>query len=128
MGDETRRWAVVYKVTWPNRKIYIGVDWSAKWPDTISYFGSPKRGIIEADFPTRAERQSITVTRDILWESDSATYAEARTIERQQILKYGSNNPSIGYNLRPKFKGSSGSARPDPLDESDDRQRTLQVE
>lgn len=30
-------WKIVYKITWPNGKAYIGSDLT----DTISYFGSP---------------------------------------------------------------------------------------
>ena len=40
---------VVYKVTWPNGKIYVGSDMT----DSITYFGSPDKRAIEADFPTR---------------------------------------------------------------------------
>ncbi|MCB8840648.1 hypothetical protein [Aurantimonas sp. VKM B-3413] len=46
---------VVYKVTWPNGKIYVGSDTT----DSIAYFGSPSksaRRAIEADFPTRTSR------------------------------------------------------------------------
>jgi hypothetical protein len=39
---------VVYKVTWPNGKIYVGSDLT----DSITYFGSPNKRLIEADFPT----------------------------------------------------------------------------
>jgi hypothetical protein len=38
---------VVYKVTWPNGKIYVGSDMT----DSITYFGSPDKRAIEADFP-----------------------------------------------------------------------------
>ncbi len=37
---------VIYKVTYPNGKIYIGKDLT----DTIDYFGSPNSKLIEKDF------------------------------------------------------------------------------
>ena len=37
---------VVYKITYPNGKIYIGKDLT----DSINYFGSANNDIIEKDF------------------------------------------------------------------------------
>lgn len=91
------RYAVVYKVTWPNGKIYVGSDLT----DTISYFGSPDTRLIERDFPTRGDRRSITVTREILWESCDATKSEVLTMERKLIVELRANDPEIGYNRRP---------------------------
>ena len=93
-------WKVVYKITWPNGKIYIGSDLL----DTISYFGSPNPKLIEADFPAREARLDILVRREILWESDTATDAEVRRKERELILAYRANDPMIGYNRNPKHK------------------------
>ena len=59
---------VVYKVTWPNGKIYVGSDMT----DSITYFGSPDKRAIEADFPTRELRRDMTIRREILWESAAA--------------------------------------------------------
>lgn len=50
---------VIYKVTWPNGKIYVGSDLT----DSITYFGSPAKGQLEADFPSRETRRCMTVTR-----------------------------------------------------------------
>lgn len=91
------RHAVVYKVTWPNGKIYVGSDLT----DTISYFGSPKKRLIERDFPTRDDRRTVTVTREILWESCDATRSEVLAMERKLIVKLRANDPAIGYNLLP---------------------------
>jgi len=63
----------------------------------ISYFGTPMRGLIEGDFPTRESRRSITVTRDVLWESDTARQ-EGQQEEIEMILKLRSNDPAVGYN------------------------------
>ena len=48
---------VIYKITYPNGKIYIGQDLT----DTIDYFGSPNSKLIEKDFPREGMRQ-ITLT------------------------------------------------------------------
>ena len=61
---------VVYKIVYPNGKIYIGQDQT----DNINYFGSADSRLIADDF-TREQRQSLTVTREILWESETATRA-----------------------------------------------------
>ena len=90
-------WKVVYKVTWPNGKSYIGSDLT----DTISYFGSPDPVLITADF-TRAERQEMTIRREILWESETATNAEVRAKEVELIREHQTNNPEIGYNRTPR--------------------------
>lgn len=89
---------VIYKVTWPNGKIYIGSDVT----DCISYFGSPNPIRLEADFPTRQSRRMMTITREILWESRTAESAEILVRERALILQYRASDPEVGYNLLPK--------------------------
>jgi hypothetical protein len=90
---------VIYKITYPNGKIYVGQDRS----DSINYFGSPDDNLIAKDF-TREQRRRFTITRDILWESETATPSEVSQKEVQFILGLRSNDPSIGYNQWPKFK------------------------
>ena len=82
---------VIYKITYPNGKIYIGKDLT----DDINYFGSVSSKLIEKDF---------TIRKEILWESDSATEQEVNRKEVEYIKLYKSNNPSIGYNRNPKYK------------------------
>lgn len=94
---------VVYKVTWPNGKIYVGSDLT----DTVTYFGSPSlaaKDAICADFPDREQRRRMTVTREILWESETASDSEVRRIEVQFIRSLGGNDPAIGYNRTPPFR------------------------
>ncbi len=90
---------IVYKITYPNGKIYVGQDLT----NSIGYFGSPKSAYIAADF-SADERRSFTVTRDILWESDTATKEEVNAMERHFIVTLRSNDPSNGYNRWPRFK------------------------
>jgi hypothetical protein len=91
---------VVYRITYPNGKIYIGQDVT----DSINYFGSASSELIAADF-TREERMSFTITRDILWESEVATKEEVNDMERRAIVEFRSNDPAVGYNRWPKFQG-----------------------
>lgn len=89
---------VIYKVTWPNGKIYVGIDMT----DTITYFGSPDQSLIEADFPSREARRDMTVRREILWESEVASNAEALRKERELILSLCAADPAVGYNRCPR--------------------------
>jgi hypothetical protein len=90
---------VIYKITYPNGKIYIGQDVT----DSIGYFGSPNSKLIEKDF-TREQRKDFTIRKEILWESETASNKEVNQKEIEFIKKFRSNDPTIGYNLRPKFK------------------------
>jgi hypothetical protein len=88
---------IIYKITYPNGKIYIGKDLT----DSINYFGSASSKLIAQDF-TRAERQHMTIKKEILLESNDA--AEVNRREPEFIREYQSNNPEIGYNQWPKFR------------------------
>jgi hypothetical protein len=90
---------VVYKITYPNGKIYVGQDVT----DSINYFGSASSTLIARDF-TRDQRRMFTITREILWESETASNAEITAKEIEFINALRSNDPAIGYNLRPRFK------------------------
>lgn len=90
---------VVYKITYPNGKIYIGKDLTG----SINYFGSANSKIIAEDF-TPDERRDMTIRKEILWESEVATDREVNQKEIEFINEYKSNDPAIGYNRWPKWK------------------------
>lgn len=90
---------VVYKITYPNGKIYIGKDLT----DSINYFGSANNDLIEKDY-TREEKRDFTIRKEILWESEIATDKEVNKKEIEYIKLFKSNNPKVGYNQIPKFK------------------------
>lgn len=90
---------VIYKITYPNGKIYIGKDLT----DGINYFGSASHKVIESDF-TREQRRDFTIRREILWESETATETQVNAKEVEYIKQFRSNDPIIGYNRWPKFK------------------------
>lgn len=90
---------VVYKITYPNGKIYVGKDLT----DSINYFGSASSELIARDF-TRAERRDFTIRKQILWESDSADDAEVQRKEIEFIRALRANDPAIGYNQWPRLE------------------------
>lgn len=90
---------VIYKITYPNGKIYIGKDVT----DSINYFGSASSVLIEKDF-SREQRKSFTIKREIIWESQTASDAELSLKEVELIRLYKSNDPVAGYNRWPKLK------------------------
>ena len=92
---------VIYKITYPNGKIYIGQDLT----DTLNYFGSANSKFIEQDF-TREQRRDFTIRKEILLEfPDTTNKSEIYRHEIALIQEYGSNDPAKGYNRNPKFRG-----------------------
>lgn len=90
---------VIYRITYPNGKIYIGMDLT----DSVNYFGSADSNLISKDF-SREARRDFVIRREILWESETATDAEVRRMEAELIEKHGSNDPAKGCNQRPRFR------------------------
>ena len=80
-GEGVPRRKQVYKITYPNGKIYVGMDLTG----AINYFGSPSaKDRIAADLA--AHRLDLTARKEILWESEIATDAEVRAMEGR-VLK-----------------------------------------
>jgi hypothetical protein len=94
---------VIYKITYPNGKIYVGKDLT----DSINYFGSANGDLIAEDF-TREQRRDFTIRREILWESETATDSEVALKEAELIRELKANDPAVGYNRWPKFDGRGG--------------------
>lgn len=88
---------VIYKITYPNGKIYVGKDLT----DSINYFGSADSGLIEKDF-SREQRRDFTIRKEILWESGAASDSEVSLKEVEFIRVLRSNDPGIGYNQWPR--------------------------
>lgn len=89
----------IYKITYPNGKIYIGKDLTG----SLSYFGSANSNYIMADFEF-TDIISMEINRDLLWWSNEASDTDVNKKEVEFILKFCSNNPKVGYNQWPKFK------------------------
>lgn len=92
---------VIYKITYPNGKIYIGKDLT----NTLTYFGSVKSKILEKEFSKKQKRKFI-IKKEVIWESKTATDSQVCKKEVELIRKYRSNNPNIGYNRWPKFQAT----------------------
>ena len=93
---------VIYKITYSTGKIYIGKDSAG----SARYMGSPNPLLINADFESLPEeiRQSYSLHKEVLWQSEIASEAELAAKEVEFIRKYGANDPRIGYNRWPKFR------------------------
>lgn len=89
----------VYKITYPNGMIYVGMDLTG----TALYFGSPRKAFIAEDLGPEVCRD-LTIRKQVLWESETATEAEVRAMERYFIESTGANDPRIGYNTWPRFQ------------------------
>jgi hypothetical protein len=90
--------AVIYKITYPNGKIYVGQDRTS----TLNYFGSADSRLIEQDF-TAEQCRDFTIRKEILWESDTASHSEITTAEIGFIRDLRSNDPTVGYNRWPRL-------------------------
>lgn len=89
---------VIYKVTYPNGKIYVGKDLT----DSITYFGSVCDELVARDF-TREQRRDFTVRKEILWESETASDSQVSLKEVEFIRLLRSNDPAVGYNRWPAW-------------------------
>lgn len=89
---------VVYKITYPNGKIYVDQDRT----DSAIYFGSANSKLIAQDF-TREQLRDFSIRKEILWESSTATREELNRKEVELILALKSNDPAVGYNRWPRI-------------------------
>ena len=91
---------VIYKITYPNGKIYIGLDLT----DTLNYFGSANSKLIEQDF-TREQRRDFTIRKEILEEyPDETDNSEIYRREIALIREHAANDPKKGYNRNPRLR------------------------
>jgi len=85
---------VIYKLTFPNGKIYIGKDIGSTG-HSLRYFGSWNTEIVENDF-TKEELSDFTLRKEIIFESDNKK--EVSKMEGEFIRSFKANDPMIGYN------------------------------
>ena len=90
---------VIYKIIYPNGKIYIGKDLT----NTLNYFGSADSRYIEKDYSWE-EMKDFTIRKQIIWDKENASDSEVNKMEVELIISNKSNNPEIGYNQWPKLK------------------------
>jgi hypothetical protein len=85
---------IVYKITFPNGKIYVGKDIGGNG-HSLRYFGSWNNALVQADL-TFEQQRDLTIRKEILFESESKN--EVSDMETKIIMQLQSNVPSIGYN------------------------------
>ena len=89
---------IVYKITYPNGKIYVGKDLVYN----VNYFGSADGKLIERDF-TWEQQMLFVLKKEILWFSQNASDQEVNVKEVEYINALRANDPAIGYNRWPKW-------------------------
>jgi hypothetical protein len=90
---------VIYKITYPNGKIYIGKDSTG---DNLRYWGSPDREYLEIDFSFENQKD-ITLRKELLFSDNDISESELLKLKVEFIEKFGSNNPLKGYNIVPNY-------------------------
>lgn len=95
-------WGCVFKVTFPNGKIYVGSDTALTARlDYFKYFGSPHKAKPEmlADLGAfLTERKAYTLKKEILYSCEHVAVGAVLKIEHHFIKLLDAKNPSIGYN------------------------------
>ncbi len=94
----------VYKVTFPNGKIYVGRDTAETAEfDYYKYMGSPilkAKQLMHAEMsPLLNERRTLTVTKEVLYEARECTVAHIKQKERDFIALLRSTDRAFGYNM-----------------------------
>ena len=85
---------VIYKITYPNGKIYVGQDLTG----SISHFGSPNSALVAADLTEEA--CDLTIGTQILWKSETATDEEVDAREntaQSQFLEEGQRDTNLAH-------------------------------
>ena len=98
---EPRRRKVVFKLTFPNGKIFVAKDLF----DNTCNLGEVDSGLVARDF-TRRQLSDFTLRKEILWESEDAPDDEVAAVEIAYIRALGANDPAMGYNRWPELKHS----------------------
>ncbi|MDK2125171.1 GIY-YIG nuclease family protein [Parachitinimonas caeni] len=101
-GTNIIPWGCVYKVTFPNGKIYVGRDTAATANmDFFKYFGSPKAGKRDmlADMGEYLNGQiPYTVSKEILYSAENVMVKDLNKKEKEFIKALNAKDPAIGYN------------------------------
>lgn len=88
---------VIYLITYPNGKIYVGQDRT----NDANYFGSANSELIASEF-TRKQLDDFTIRKQILTRRRNITVQELNRLECHYIAKHRSNEPEFGYNRWPR--------------------------
>ncbi|MHB0896437.1 MAG: GIY-YIG nuclease family protein [Spirochaetales bacterium] len=83
----------IFKITFPNNKIFIGKDLTG----TLTYFGDFDPARVKDDYKN-VKIPYFALKKEILWESETADDAEVSKREAAYIRIFDATNPKIGYN------------------------------
>lgn len=100
--DSIIPWGYVFKITFPNNKIYIGSD-TAKTArlDFFKYFGSPakaKDDMLNELGAYLTSKEIYILKKDILYAQENVRVGDILKIEQRFIKEFNAREPSIGYN------------------------------
>ncbi len=95
---------VVYKITFPNGKIYIGKD-IGEPGHSLRYFGSWDNLSVEADFSVEKLRDFV-LRKEIMFESTDKSAVTAK--ESDLIRQLSSSDPAIGYKRTHRKRRETG--------------------
>ena len=95
-------WGCVFKITFPNEKIYVGSDTAmAARLDFFKYFGSPLKAKDEmlsdlGEYLTG--KGAYVLKKEILHAQENVRVGDILQIEQQFIKSLNAKDPKIGYN------------------------------
>jgi hypothetical protein len=100
--DSVIPWGCVFKITFPNGKIYVGSDTAMTARlDFFKYFGSPQKARSEMlaemnEYITGAI--AYVLKKEILYSKEDVVVGDILQIEQQFIRALNAKDPGIGYN------------------------------
>lgn len=100
--DKIISWGCVFKITFPNNKIYIGsdTDKTARL-DFFKYLGSPikaKNDIFNELGRYLTNAEPYVLKKEILYSKEEVRVSDILQIEQQFIKILNAKDPNIGYN------------------------------
>lgn len=95
-------WGCVFKITFPNSKIYVGSDTArTAMLDFFKYFGSPRQAKKEM-LADMAEYISgsypYVLKKEILYAEENVMIGRVLKMEQEFIKSLNAKDPSVGYN------------------------------
>jgi len=100
--DSIIPWGCVFKITFPNKKIYIGSDTaSTARLNFFKYFGTPQKAKTEmlsemGEYLTGSK--AYVLKKEILHAQENVRVGDILQIEQQFIKALNAKDPSVGYN------------------------------
>ena len=95
-------WGCVFKVIFPNGKIYIGSDTARTAQlDFFKYFGSPvkaKSDMLDELGKYILGHEAYILKKEILYSQENVRVGDILKIEQEHIKSLNAKDPSIGYN------------------------------